>query len=59
MTTSSSYSYQLTRDEIATAALRKLSVLAEGQTPTTQNLTDAQVALNGAIAPPHAGDHEY
>lgn len=50
MTTSSVYSYQLTRDEIATAALRKLAVLAEGQTPTAQNLADAQVALNSVIA---------
>ena len=50
MTTSSVYSYQLTRDEIATAALRKLAVLAEGQTPSSQNLADAQVALNSAIA---------
>lgn len=50
MTTSSVFSYQLTRDELITAALRKLSVLAEGQTPTAQNLADGQVALNSAIA---------
>ena len=50
MTTSSIYSYQLSRDEILTAALRKLAVLAEGQTPTAQNLSDGQMALNGAIA---------
>lgn len=50
MTTSSSYSYQLTRDELITASLRKLSVLAEGQTPSTQNLNDGAMALNSAIA---------
>lgn len=50
MTTSSRYYYQLTRDEIATAALRKLGVIAEGQTPSAQNLADAQVALNSTIA---------
>ena len=50
MTTSSRYYYQLTRDEIATAALRKLGVIAEGQTPSAQNLADAQVALNTTIA---------
>ena len=50
MTTSSSYEYQLTRDQIITAALRKLAVLAEGQTPSSQNLSDGQVALNSAIA---------
>lgn len=50
MATSSSYEYQLTRDQLITAALRKLAVLAEGQTPTSQNLADGQVALNSAIA---------
>ena len=50
MTTSSSYSYQLTRDELITASLRKLAVLAEGQTPSAQNLADGTMALNGAIA---------
>ena len=50
MTTSNTYSFQMTRDELITASLRKLGVLAEGQTPTAQNLSDGQVALNGAIA---------
>lgn len=50
MTTSNVYSYQISRDELITAALRKLAVLAEGQTPTAQNLADGQMALNGAIA---------
>ena len=49
MTSGISY-YQLTRDQIATAALRKLGVLAEGQAPSAQNLADAAIALNGIIA---------
>lgn len=50
MTTSGTYSYQLTRDQILTAAIRKLGVLAEGQSPSAQNLSDASIALNTAIA---------
>jgi len=49
MTTSSSYTNQLTRDQILTAALRKLGVVAEGQTPSASNLADGQIALNAAI----------
>ena len=43
-------SYQLTRNELIEAALRKLAVLAEGQTPSTQNYADADKALNLIIA---------
>ena len=50
MTTSSVYTFQMTRDQILTAALRKLGVIAEGQTPSSTNLTDGQFAINGAIA---------
>ena len=50
MTTSSVYSYQLTRNELITSALRKLGVLAEGQTPSTQNYADGMMALNTVIA---------
>lgn len=50
MTTSSTYTFQMTRDTLITAALRKLGVLAEGQTPSAQNLADGQEAVNGAIA---------
>lgn len=46
MTTSSIYSVQYSRDDLSTAALRKLGVIAEGQTPSTQNLIDAAMALN-------------
>ena len=49
MTTSSVYTNQYSRDQLLTAALRKLGVLAEGQTPTAANLSDAQIAINAAI----------
>ena len=50
MATSGVYTFQMTRDQIITAALRKLGVIAEGQTPSSTNLTDGQYAVNGAIA---------
>jgi hypothetical protein len=50
MTTSSIYSYQLTRNQIIESALRKLGVLAEGQTPSTQNYSDGMMALNTVIS---------
>lgn len=46
MTTSSIYSVQYSRDDLSTTALRKLGVIAEGQTPSPQNLSDAAVSLN-------------
>ena len=50
MTTSLTYSYQLTRNEIIQSALRKLGVLAEGQSPSTQNYADGSMALNTVIS---------
>lgn len=50
MTTSSVYSYQLTRNQLIESALRKLGVMAEGQTPSTQNYADGMMALNTVIA---------
>lgn len=50
MTTSSVYTYSRTRDQIVTAALRKLGVLAEGQTPSAQDLSDGTESLNAAVA---------
>ncbi len=50
MTTSGIYSYQLTRNQIIEAALRKLGVMAEGQTPSAQNYSDGMMALNTVIA---------
>ena len=50
MATSSIYSYQLTRNQIIESALRKLGVLAEGQTPSAQNYADGMMALNTVIS---------
>lgn len=50
MTTSGTAIYQMSGDQLITAALRKLAVLAEGQTPTSKNLSDGREALNAAIA---------
>jgi hypothetical protein len=50
MTTSNSYSVQYTRDQLSTAALRKLGVLAAGQIPTPGNLSDAAEAFNMLIS---------
>lgn len=47
--TSGVYSYSLTGDDICTAALRKLGVIADGQTPSTLNLTNARQALNTLV----------
>lgn len=46
MSTSSIYSVQYARDDITTAALRKLGVIAQGQSPSTEDLTNASMALN-------------
>lgn len=49
MTSGISY-YQLTRDQLCTASLRKLGVIAQGQTPSTEDITNASMAMNMAIA---------
>lgn len=48
--TSGIYSIQFTRDDILSAAMRKMGVLAQGQTPTAANLSDGAMALNMAVA---------
>jgi len=50
MSTSGITVYQINRDAIITAAIRKLGVLAEGQTPTAEAITDGSTALNMLIA---------
>lgn len=50
MTTSSVYEYQLTKNQLIESALRKLGVLAEGQTPSAQNYLDSTITLNTVIA---------
>jgi hypothetical protein len=50
MTTSGITTYQLNRDQIVTASLRKLGVIAVGQTPDAEAIANAAQALNAAIA---------
>lgn len=50
MATSGVYTNQLTRNQLVEAVLKKLAVLSEGQTPSAQNYTDVQTALNLRIA---------
>lgn len=49
MSTSGSTSYELTRDGIIKAALRKCGVLAKGETPSTEDYTDCATALNNIV----------
>lgn len=49
MATSGVTTNQLTRDQIITSALRKLNVIADGQTPSTDNITNGSFALNAII----------
>lgn len=46
MTVSSTNTFNLTADQLVTAALRKLSVLGDGQSPTTTQLSTGREALN-------------
>jgi len=50
MTTSGITTTEMTRDTLAYAALRKLGVMAQGQTPTTEEYRDATEALNNLTA---------
>ena len=50
MSTSGIYSVQYTSDQLTEAALRKLGVLADGQTPSTTNYTNGRLAQNSLIA---------
>lgn len=49
MATSNSTDWSLTRDQLITAALRKLGVLPSGATPTTAQVSDATDALQSLI----------
>jgi len=49
MATSSSTDWTLNRDQVITGALRKLSVLPSGGTPTTEQTNDAATALNALV----------
>lgn len=50
MTTSNNTSWELNRNEIIEASLRKVGALAEGQTATTEQITTVSQALNSVIA---------
>lgn len=47
--TSGSTDFSLTRDDIIKRALRLIGALAQGETPTTDQVTEAAVALNGLV----------
>lgn len=47
MSTSGTTDFSLTRDDIIKRALRLIGALAQGETPTTDQVTEAAVALNG------------
>lgn len=50
MTTSSSTLWELNRNQIIEAAMRKIGVLAKGQTPDSEDYTNATIALNAVLA---------
>ena len=50
MTTSGVTTTELTRDKIISAALRKIGVLAKGQTPDSEDLLNGTEALNNLVA---------
>lgn len=50
MTTSTVTTYQLTRNELLTAGIRKLGVLARGQVPDAEDLENGAQALNTLVA---------
>lgn len=49
MSTSNSTDFSSSRDTIIKGALRKVGALAQGQTPTTNNVNDAAEALNNLV----------
>ena len=49
MATSGSTDYSQTRDDIIKRALRLIGVLAQGETPTADQVTEAAAALNGLV----------
>lgn len=49
MSTSGSTDYSVNRDDIIKRALRLVGVTAQGEDPTTDQITEAAVALNGLV----------
>lgn len=54
MATSGTTTYTQNRNEVITGALRKLAVLASGGTPDTNQISDANAALNAMVKAFHA-----
>lgn len=54
MSTSGTSTYTQNRNEVITGALRKLAVLASGGTPSTNQINDANAALNAMVKAFHA-----
>jgi hypothetical protein len=50
MTTSNSTLWELNRNQLIEAAMRKLGVLAKGQTPDAEDYTNGTIALNAVVA---------
>lgn len=50
MATSGSSTWQLTRNQLIEAAMRKFGALAKGQTPDAEDYTNGQFALNAVMA---------
>ena len=50
MATSGSTLWELNRNQLIEAALRKLGVLAKGQTPDAEDYTNGTIALNAVVA---------
>lgn len=49
MATSGTVDFTLTRDDIIKRALRLIGALAQGETPTSDQITEASIALNGLV----------
>jgi len=49
MATSGNANYSTTRDDIIKRALRLIGAVAQGETPTTDQITEAAIALNGLV----------
>jgi hypothetical protein len=49
MASSGTFDYSVTRDEIIKRALRQLGVIAQGQVPNTDQITEASTALNSLV----------
>ena len=49
MATSNSTNFSVSRDDIIKRALRLIGVLAQGESPTTDQVTEAAFALNGLV----------